>query len=254
MKRKFDWVLFGFVLAFLPYRLGAEEGWKPLFNGKDLSRWEHVGPGSFVVEDGMLKTVGGMGLLWYTREKIGNSVLRVVYKATHREDNAGVFIRISDAPPDEWFAVHNGYEVQIFGATSPEHAERPLAHHRFHLFHLEGYLEALKTRGRMEYDRDYSGWAADAGDVKRRKGERFSRGRPDTASKKLVRATTSPASGGRLHRHTESPRRRGGLLQGGPGKTSRKVNQADRSHFQPSTLILHFSMTHTTARFQAEVL
>ena len=139
------------------------------------------------------------------------------------------------------------------GATSPEHAERPLAHHRCHLFHLEGYLEALKTRGRMEYDRDHSGWAADAGDVKRRKGERFSRGRPDTASKKLVRATTSPASGGRLHRATESPRRRGGLLQGGPGKTSRKVNQADRSHFQPSTLILHFSMTHTTARFQTGV-
>ena len=125
MKRKFDWVLFGFVLAFLPYRLGAEEGWQPLFNGKDLSGWEHVGPGSFVVEDGMLKTVGGMGLLWYTREKIGNSVLRVVYKATHREDNAGVFIRISDAPPDEWFAVHNGYEVQIFGATSPEQPNDP---------------------------------------------------------------------------------------------------------------------------------
>ncbi len=50
----------------------AEDKWRPLFNGKDLEGWKHVGPGSFQIEDGLLKTEGGMGLLWYTREKFGN--------------------------------------------------------------------------------------------------------------------------------------------------------------------------------------
>jgi hypothetical protein len=34
--------------------------WKQLFNGKDLEGWSHVGPGNFVVENGVLKTEGGM--------------------------------------------------------------------------------------------------------------------------------------------------------------------------------------------------
>ena len=28
-------------------------GWKQLFDGKDLSGWKHVGPGSFIVEHGL---------------------------------------------------------------------------------------------------------------------------------------------------------------------------------------------------------
>ena len=46
--------------------------WEPVFNGKDLSGWEHVGSGRVYVEDGLMKTEGGMGLLWYTKEKFGN--------------------------------------------------------------------------------------------------------------------------------------------------------------------------------------
>src|SRR5581483_1682173 len=88
-------------------------GWRPLFNGKDLDGWEHVGPGKIVVENGLLKTEGGMGLLWYTREKFGNCTFRVVYKTTSKVSNSGVFIRIADKPKDEWYAVHHGYEVQI---------------------------------------------------------------------------------------------------------------------------------------------
>jgi hypothetical protein len=54
--------------------------WRPIFNGRDLAGWEHVGPGRFVVEDGVLTTEGGMGLLWYTREVLGNAAIRVVYR------------------------------------------------------------------------------------------------------------------------------------------------------------------------------
>jgi hypothetical protein len=87
--------------------------WKPLFNGKDLTGWEMVGRGRFVLEDGSLKTEGGMGLLWYTPEKFGNATIRVVFKTTGERGNSGVYIRIPEPPKDPWYAVHNGYEVQI---------------------------------------------------------------------------------------------------------------------------------------------
>src|SRR5690606_25722331 len=61
--------------------IGVNAKFKPLFNGRNLDGWKHVGPGEFVVENGVLKTVGGMGLLWYTGEKFRNAVIRVVYKA-----------------------------------------------------------------------------------------------------------------------------------------------------------------------------
>ena len=98
---------------------GAE--WRQLFNGRDLDGWEHVGPGRFVVEGGLLRADGGMGLLWYTREKFGNCVIRVVYKTDNPASNSGVFVRIADRPKDEWFAVHRGYEVQILDQQDEFH-------------------------------------------------------------------------------------------------------------------------------------
>jgi 3-keto-disaccharide hydrolase len=88
--------------------------WQPLFNGKNLDGWQHVGPGEFVIENGMLKTTGGMGLLWYTKEKIGNSVVRVVFKVPDPANgNSGIFIRIPTEPTEPWMPVNKGYEVQI---------------------------------------------------------------------------------------------------------------------------------------------
>src|SRR5689334_7034717 len=55
----------------LPPSLVNTDGWQPLFNGRDLEGWQHVGPGQFVIEDGVLRSEGGMGLLWYTGEKLG---------------------------------------------------------------------------------------------------------------------------------------------------------------------------------------
>lgn len=95
--------------------------WKQLFNGRDLAGWEMAGPGRFVVEDGMLKTEGGMGLLWYTGEKFGNTTLRVVFKTTSPKANSGVFIRLPEKPRDPWYGVHNGYEVQIDAAGDEWH-------------------------------------------------------------------------------------------------------------------------------------
>ncbi len=88
-------------------------GLRPIFDGKSLEGWEHIGPGKMVLKDGLLESEGGMGLLWYTKEKFGNCVIRVVYKTTSPTSNSGVFIRIAERPKDEWYAVHHGFEVQI---------------------------------------------------------------------------------------------------------------------------------------------
>ena len=90
-----------------------EPQWKPLFNGKDLSGWKHVGPGSMSVEDGLIVTHGGMGLLYWTGGKIGHCKLRVIYKMRDFNDNSGVYIRIPIEPREAWMPVHYGYEVQI---------------------------------------------------------------------------------------------------------------------------------------------
>lgn len=87
--------------------------WKPLFNGKDLTGWKHVGPGSMSVENGMIRGHGGMGLLYYTGGKLGNCKIHIVYKMESFNSNSGVFIRIPLEPREEWMPVHYGYEVQI---------------------------------------------------------------------------------------------------------------------------------------------
>jgi hypothetical protein len=87
--------------------------WKQLFNGKDMDGWKFVGPGRFVLENGMLKTEGGMGLLVNEREKVGNATIRVVFKTASEHANSGVYIRMPEVAKDPWYGVHNGYEVQI---------------------------------------------------------------------------------------------------------------------------------------------
>ena len=115
------WWVAGLVLAGAAV-LHADEP-RQLFNGKDLDGWAHVGKGRVYVEDGLLKTEGGMGLLWYAKERFGNCTIRVVYRTTTLDDNSGIFIRIPEPPKDPWQAVHTGYEVQIL-ENFPAHYER----------------------------------------------------------------------------------------------------------------------------------
>ena len=111
--RRFPIVSVVFFIAGLYSAYPQGEGWTPLFNGKDLNGWEHVGPGAMIVENGLIKTSGGMGLLWWTREPVGDCTIRVVYRMRDTNDNSGVFIRIPIKPREEWMPVHYGYEVQI---------------------------------------------------------------------------------------------------------------------------------------------
>jgi hypothetical protein len=109
-------------------------GWKQLFNGHDLRGWKHVGPGSFTVEHGLLKTQGGMGLLYSTIGPLNDCEIKVVYKMEHDNDNSGVFIRIPDEPTEPWMPVNRGYEVQI-----DNHPERVKEDE----YHMTGTLYSL---------------------------------------------------------------------------------------------------------------
>ena len=101
------------VVLFVSATRAQKSDWKPLFNGKDLTGWKHVGPGGDTVEDGLIKTQGGMGLLYWTGGKVSDCRIRVVYKMRDTNDNSGVFIRIPIEPREPWMPVHYGYEVQI---------------------------------------------------------------------------------------------------------------------------------------------
>jgi hypothetical protein len=114
------YLLVFFLLGSFSLSAQSQEGqWKQLFDGKDLTGWKHVGPGYMTVEDGLIQTHGGMGLLYWTGGKLGDCVLRVVYKMRDHDDNSGVFIRIPIEPREQWMPVHYGYEVQILNSPEP---------------------------------------------------------------------------------------------------------------------------------------
>lgn len=97
--------------------------WVKIWNGKDMSGWEHVGGGAFLLDNGMLKTTGPkgqLGLFWYTREKLGNCVVRVVYKGELDNSNSGVYIRIPEKPTEAGMPIRLAHEVQIAGRNTGE--------------------------------------------------------------------------------------------------------------------------------------
>jgi hypothetical protein len=73
-----------------------------------------------------------MGLLYWTGGKLGDCIIRVVFKMRDHNDNSGVFIRIPIEPREEWMPVHYGYEVQIDNQAAGEDE-----------YHITGMLYSL---------------------------------------------------------------------------------------------------------------
>lgn len=118
------WMLTAVVLLGLGNAGYAQtDDWKQLFDGKDLTGWKHVGPGFMTVEDGLIQTHGGMGLLYWTGGKLGDCTIRVVFKMRDHDDNSGVFIRIPIEPREEWMPVNYGYEIQILNEPEKQGAD-----------------------------------------------------------------------------------------------------------------------------------
>jgi hypothetical protein len=99
--------------AFAASRKNNYGKWIDLFNGKDLTGWRMAGKGNFTVEDHALVTHGGMGMLWYDQRKFRDFKLQVEWKVNDHCNNSGVFLRFPEKSDDPWYAVNNGYEIQI---------------------------------------------------------------------------------------------------------------------------------------------
>ena len=99
-----------------------------LFNGVNLDGWRHAGRGGFRIDNGMLMTMGGMGLLWYSARPFESFELTVDWKVTKKSDNSGVFVRFpaltvaDDQDGDPQVAVSQGYEIQIDDEGAPDGA------------------------------------------------------------------------------------------------------------------------------------
>ena len=106
-------VLWCFYFGGTPGKTASRKEWRQLFNGKDLSGWKQAGKGTHMVEDGLISSKGGMGILYYTGQKFSHCTIRLVFKMQKFNSNSGVFIRIPVEPREEWMPVHYGYEVQI---------------------------------------------------------------------------------------------------------------------------------------------
>jgi hypothetical protein len=91
-----------------------------LFNGVNLDGWQQAGPGGFRIDNGMLVTEGGMGLLWYSTRQFQNFELKLDWKVTKRSDNSGVFVRFPEPGGDPRIAINEGYEIQIDDEGAPD--------------------------------------------------------------------------------------------------------------------------------------
>lgn len=138
-----------------------DHSWRPIpliRDGKVAEEWARIGWGGFAVEGDCLRTEydeRGMGLLVYTKERLGNCQVRVVYKPETPKSNSGVIIRLDDgilkwpgkesvavkrdargklstemiaklwaaaeAEEGVWYAVHRGFEVQIMDDNDALH-------------------------------------------------------------------------------------------------------------------------------------
>lgn len=89
---------------------------KPLYEGS-VTDWQMSGTGGFLQVYDILESVGGPGLLWYTREIFSDFALELEWQYANRTDNSGVFIRVpslNSSNPSDWMAaIDQSYEIQI---------------------------------------------------------------------------------------------------------------------------------------------
>ncbi|WP_129789312.1 family 16 glycoside hydrolase [Promicromonospora panici] len=99
-----------------------ERGYQALFDGTlaSLDEWRLAGAGSFGRQaDCSIRSTGGMGLLWYTGQELGEYSLKLDWKLV-KDDNGGIFVGFPDPGNDPWVAVNQGYEIQVDGSDEPD--------------------------------------------------------------------------------------------------------------------------------------
>jgi hypothetical protein len=109
------WLVAACLLLLLPARArAAEDGFVPLFNGKDLRGWVAVNgaPGTWSVRGGMVVTTGlPLGFL-RTRKQYENFVLELEWRHVKEKGNSGLFVW-ADALPAPGSPFPRAMEVQV---------------------------------------------------------------------------------------------------------------------------------------------
>lgn len=99
-----------------------ERGYEALFDGTldTLDEWRLAGAGSFGRQaDCSIRSTGGMGLLWYTGQELGEYSLKLDWKLV-KDDNGGIFVGFPNPGNDPWVAVNQGYEIQVDASDEPD--------------------------------------------------------------------------------------------------------------------------------------
>ncbi len=92
-----------------------EKGWVSIFNGKNFDGWKITdeSPGTFTVEDGMIKVAGPRAHMFYDGPVANHDFKNFAFKAdikTMPGANSGMFIHTA-YQPEGWPA--KGYEIQV---------------------------------------------------------------------------------------------------------------------------------------------
>jgi glucose/arabinose dehydrogenase len=120
-------------------------GYDALYDGtvESFRNWSMAPSGQFVIQpDGTLRTSGGLGMLWYSKQSFKNFSLKLQFRDVSPEGtfgNSGVFTRFPDPrvplaqrPPGScgtvgsaqtsqaWVAIYCGQEIQIYDGNTGE--------------------------------------------------------------------------------------------------------------------------------------
>jgi hypothetical protein len=116
-----------------PRAVPAEEGFTPLFNGKDLTGWKVIGgqPDSWQVVDGLLVCAGKGGGWLGTEKQYADFELRLEYRLPPG-GNSGVYLRA----PDSGHISRVGMEIQLLDDNDPRYARLNYYQYTGALYHV----------------------------------------------------------------------------------------------------------------------
>ena len=135
MKNRFVVFLLSLVLSTFSFA-ADNDGFVPLYNGKDLTGWRSVGGtlDSWAANGEILQCKGGGGAGWLTYEKqYSDFVLKLDWKIS-KDGNSGVGIRYPATGKAS--ASAEGMEIQILDDDSPKHKDIKPAQHTGSIYTL----------------------------------------------------------------------------------------------------------------------
>ncbi|WP_239075408.1 ThuA domain-containing protein [Planosporangium flavigriseum] len=125
--------------------VGKTSGYQPIFDGtaRSLAGWTQAPGGQFNLQpDGTMRSSGGLGMLWYSKEAFADFSVRLQFRDVSPDAfraNSGVFTRFPDprTPLDQrptgscgtvgaartspaWVAIYCGQEIQIYDGETGE--------------------------------------------------------------------------------------------------------------------------------------